>query len=252
MDFHSELPKLAKKQFFMERYKIMYKMNAISSFSKNYLAYDKKEQKFVHIKQCWTQNEAEYLNEVNMLNTVYNNRYHLVDHFTKDSVHYIITNFCIHGDLFEMLLGYNNIEKSDISLTIILYNMALEVKKLHKANIVHRDIKFENFLVTNADNNEIAICDFGSAAFIGKSILHDYVGTKDYMAPEVKKRTGHSFPADIYSLGVCFKYAIEKIYDRPPRFLYELSKHMLKEDPSERPTIFDVVDEFLKYLNYNH
>ncbi len=58
---------------------------------------------------------------------------------------------------------------------------------LHSRDIVHRDIKLENILISNT--GEVKICDFGVSCFLGKSDknrqIYDCCGTPAYMAPEV-------------------------------------------------------------------
>jgi serine/threonine protein kinase len=45
--------------------------------------------------------------------------------------------------------------------TVLAYNLLCAVKFLHSCNIIHRDLKLENILVTS--HMEVKICDFGLA-----------------------------------------------------------------------------------------
>lgn len=49
--------------------------------------------------------------------------------------------------------------------------------------IVHRDIKLENILLSNEGN--IVLCDFGFAEMTSQPLVKRFVGTQQYMAPEV-------------------------------------------------------------------
>jgi len=77
---------------------------------------------------------------------------------------------------------------------------ALEVA--HKNNLIHRDIKPQNIIVTSDGN--IKITDFG----IAKSLIEDntktlnILGTAYYISPEQAQGKILSYSTDIYSLGV--------------------------------------------------
>lgn len=52
------------------------------------------------------------------------------------------------------------------------------------AKIVHRDIKADNLLIS--ENDELKIADFGISSFYEEDdYLHDDIGTRYYMAPEM-------------------------------------------------------------------
>ena len=81
---------------------------------------------------------------------------------------------------------------------------------VHRANVVHRDVKPTNILV--ADDGSIFLVDFGIARIAGDASLtgQAIVGTLDFLAPE-RFRSGYTVgpPADIWALGVTFYYALE-------------------------------------------
>jgi serine/threonine-protein kinase len=59
------------------------------------------------------------------------------------------------------------------------------MSELHAANIIHRDIKPGNILLSTS--GELKIADFELAKFFGGSIvqLHSLAGTLEYMSPEM-------------------------------------------------------------------
>ena len=69
---------------------------------------------------------------------------------------------------------------------------------LHSHNIIHRDIKCANVLVDR--HGAIKLADFGCAKE-ALSVLQSYYGTSGWVAPEVRKKRGYNFFADIWSLG---------------------------------------------------
>ena len=70
----------------------------------------------------------------------------------------------------------------------------------HAQNIVHRDIKPDNIMITDSDT--VRLIDFGlSKASRNNKNLTTVAGTPYYMAPEVLEGS-YSQKADIWSLGV--------------------------------------------------
>ncbi|KAL7210469.1 hypothetical protein ACSBR1_031927 [Camellia fascicularis] len=93
--------------------------------------------------------------------------------------------------------------------------LLLGVEYLHRNGIMHRDIKGANILVDN--KGCIKLADFGAskkvvelATMTGAKSMK---GTPYWMAPEVILQTGHSFSADIWSVGCTI---IEMATGKPP------------------------------------
>ena len=125
------------------------------------------------------------------------------------------------GDLFNYVYSIN---KSVESFIDIIYKMTKSISYLHENNLVHLDIKLENFLYKiNKEGVEVKITDFGTVEFEG-TVLNKIRGTKTTIAPEflnkfyIYKNGNEKYivnengryivnkKADIFSLGVCFLY----------------------------------------------
>ncbi|XP_010480210.1 PREDICTED: mitogen-activated protein kinase kinase kinase 2 [Camelina sativa] len=81
--------------------------------------------------------------------------------------------------------------------------LLLGLEYLHRHAIMHRDIKGANILVDN--QGCIKLADFGASKQVAElatiSGAKSMKGTPYWMAPEVILQTGHSFSADIWSVG---------------------------------------------------
>lgn len=80
--------------------------------------------------------------------------------------------------------------------------MVLAIGHLHQKGYAHRDLKLENFMVT--EDGYIQLIDFGlSKKLTGKDMTQ--VGTPMYMPPEMyKKGTKHSYAVDWWEMGIVF------------------------------------------------
>ena len=111
-------------------------------------------------------------------------------------------------DLFTLLKdysdGYQRLKVSKVKKIMLDILNALDY--LHnKKKIVHRDLKLDNILITNIDNPDAVLCDFGQAKLIGDANFSGMIyGTKGYVSPEIKmqKRPFDSRKNDMYCLGV--------------------------------------------------
>ena len=87
-----------------------------------------------------------------------------------------------------------------------LAELVVAVQSLHSRRVLHRDIKAMNIMID--DEGHIVLIDFGLSWYFLEASDTDEVpltfcggGTPGFQAPEVTARTGHSFPADWFSVG---------------------------------------------------
>mmetsp|Transcript_7677 Transcript_7677/g.19376 ORF Transcript_7677/g.19376 Transcript_7677/m.19376 type:complete len:615 (-) Transcript_7677:44-1888(-) len=72
---------------------------------------------------------------------------------------------------------------------------------LHSLKIAHRDLKNMNVMLTI--EGCVKIIDFGLAADLSHGPVLQMVGSPFWMPPEMIRMEYHSFPADVWSFGIC-------------------------------------------------
>lgn len=83
----------------------------------------------------------------------------------------------------------------------ILIQTSRALAYIHANNIVHRDVKSHNVLMTDEFN--VKLCDFGLAKYKRSlNIGHgQFSGTPSYMAPELFNKKPYSEKVDIFAFG---------------------------------------------------
>ena len=169
---------------------------------------------------------------------------------------WIIMEYCAGGSL-RSLLRPGKIDEKYIG--VIMRELLVALKVIHKDNVIHRDIKAANVLITN--EGQVKLCDFGVAAQLNQTSLRrqTMAGTPYWMAPEViMEGVYYDTKVDIWSLGItayeiatgnppyCDVEALRAmqliIKSKPPRLeecnytpqLKEFIALCLDEDPQER------------------
>ena len=112
---------------------------------------------------------------------------------------YLVLEYVQGGELYHLLTRTGYIEPYDAR--IYACEMVSALVYLHANNIVFRDLKPENVLITPAGH--VKLTDFGFAKVLGQGErTFTLCGTPEYLAPEVITSTGHSFECDWWALGV--------------------------------------------------
>lgn len=119
---------------------------------------------------------------------------------TKDQISLVME--CMEGgELFDRVTAKRKFLENDAAEAVNM--MLLAVNYLHSHDVVHRDIKLENFLYEKSDTNHLKLIDFGfSKIFKEKNVKMDLsCGTLAYVAPEVLLKS-YTSQCDLWSVGV--------------------------------------------------
>lgn len=99
-------------------------------------------------------------------------------------------------------------------IVVVVREMLLALAYLHRMNVIHRDLKAANVLITAI--GKVMLCDFGVSALLvtSQSKRNTLVGTPYWMAPEVAQPIpAYDTKADIWSLGITI---YEMVTGSPP------------------------------------
>lgn len=125
----------------------------------------------------------------------------ILDVGTQDDINYIVMEY-VKGKTLKQLIRENG--KIDSQKTI---EYAIQITKAldcaHRNNIIHRDVKPQNILVT--EDNIIKVTDFGIAKSTDSHTITNtsrILGSAHYFSPEQAKGNYVDYRTDIYSLGI--------------------------------------------------
>ena len=121
--------------------------------------------------------------------------------YEDSDCYYLVLEYCEGGDLVKLVEKTRGLDES-LSKKFF-WQAATAVNYLHYFGIVHRDIKLDNFLLTDDSrtDSDLRLIDFGFATHFRDQTLSSSIGTASYVAPEVLKRS-YSKECDVWSLGV--------------------------------------------------
>ncbi|OJT04188.1 Serine/threonine-protein kinase ATG1 [Trametes pubescens] len=158
---------------------------------------------------------------------------------------YLIMEFCAGGDLANYIKKRGRVEGleyvpspgaaptyyphpkhgglSEIVVRSFLRQLARAIKFLRQRNLIHRDIKPQNLLLTPAGPDEysrghphgvpvLKVADFGFARFLPSAMMAETLcGSPLYMAPEILGYQKYDSKADLWSVGaVLYEMAVGK------------------------------------------
>lgn len=117
---------------------------------------------------------------------------------------YIVMEALLGGELLPRLT--NALKYSERDVAKLAVSMLSATAFCHRLNMVHRDLKAENFVfsVDGDGQLELKLTDFGITYFStdANSVCYAMTGSPLYLAPEVFHRQPYSYAVDLWSLGV--------------------------------------------------
>ena len=130
---------------------------------------------------------------------------------------WLVMEYCGGGSVAD-LLRFRALKENEIAF--VLFETLKGLNHLHLQNIIHRDLKSANLLLT--DQGIVKVADFGVSKILlnGSIKTKTFVGTPHWMAPEIIQGKEYDSRCDMWSVGIV---GIELAEQHPPK--YEINMH---------------------------
>ena len=192
------------------------------------------------------QNEIRFtqvLRERNILSQL-QNPFLVSLHYAFETTNYycLVIDLCTGGELFYYLQKIQSFKMTNGK--ILFAEVVLAIEFLHKNNILYRDLKPENILVD--ERGHLKLTDFGLCKhhFKKRDRAESFVGSPEYMSPEILLGKPYGFSVDFYTLGVLL---YEMLVGLPPHY-NEDKMQMYKDITSKKPIIPPLMKDEIKSL----
>jgi len=127
----------------------------------------------------------------------------------KKSV-YLVMEMCFGGELHDRIIDESG-HFTEVQAAISMEQMVCALRYMHANQVIHRDVKPQNFVFMTKDpieQNVLKIIDFGvSRSFSVGQVLKTKVGTPLYMAPQVLAGK-YDQMSDMWSIGVIMYFML--------------------------------------------
>lgn len=239
---------------------------------------EQKHQDNNYINYCEV-NFLETMNHINILK-VYEHGLGILETPSglKYQAHYIIMDYLNHGSLLSQVEG--NMGFGEDYGRLIFFQLLDGIEAIHNSNIVHRDIKLDNIMLSGNDYT-LKFVDFGFATEKSNGYLTTFLGTPNYAAPEIHLKQPYlGVYEDIFSLGVTlfiivtghlpfllplpndplYQYIVWNDYInywrkrniKVSHSFMELFDNLISFDPSQRPSISEIKkSKWMQETNWN-
>uniref|UniRef100_A0A8C2F3T5 non-specific serine/threonine protein kinase n=1 Tax=Cyprinus carpio TaxID=7962 RepID=A0A8C2F3T5_CYPCA len=216
----------------------------------------------------------DVMNEISILSILHhNNIIAYFNHFMDKNTLLIELEYCNGGNLCEKINQQKGVLFKEEVVVWYLYQITAAVAHIHKAGVLHRDIKTLNIFLTKT--NLIKLGDYGLAKKLDSesSMAETCVGTPYYMSPELCQGVKYNFKSDIWAMGcvlfemltltrtfdatnplnLCVKivqgnWTMEINSEIYTSDLIKLVYECLDQDPEKRPTAEQILEQQKQFL----
>uniref|UniRef100_A0A8C7R3V8 non-specific serine/threonine protein kinase n=1 Tax=Oncorhynchus mykiss TaxID=8022 RepID=A0A8C7R3V8_ONCMY len=165
--------------------------------------------------------------------------------YLREHTAWLVMEYCL-GSASDVLEVHKN-PLQEMEIAAITHGALQGLAYLHSHNMIHRDIKAGNILLT--EPGQVKLADFGSASIA--SPANSFVGTPYWMAPEVilaMDEGQYDGKVDVWSLGIT---CVELAERKPPLFNMNAMSALYHIAQNESPTLqsSDWTDYFRNFVD---
>uniref|UniRef100_A0A673BN12 non-specific serine/threonine protein kinase n=1 Tax=Sphaeramia orbicularis TaxID=375764 RepID=A0A673BN12_9TELE len=151
--------------------------------------------------------------------------------YLREHTAWLVMEYCL-GSASDLLEVHKK-PLQELEIAAITHGALQGLAYLHSHNMIHRDVKAGNILLT--EPGQVKLADFGSASIA--SPANSFVGTPYWMAPEVilaMDEGQYDGKVDVWSLGIT---CIELAERKPPLFNMNAMSALYHIAQNESPTL---------------
>ncbi|MED6267708.1 Serine/threonine-protein kinase TAO1 [Characodon lateralis] len=165
--------------------------------------------------------------------------------YLREHTAWLVMEYCL-GSASDLLEVHKK-PLQEVEIAAITHGALQGLAYLHSHNMIHRDVKAGNILLT--EPGQVKLADFGSASIA--SPANSFVGTPYWMAPEVilaMDEGQYDGKVDVWSLGIT---CIELAERKPPLFNMNAMSALYHIAQNESPTLQSIewTDYFRNFID---
>lgn len=170
-----------------------------------------------------------------------------VGHEVEGNIDYFVMEY-VNGKTLKDLIVYNGKLGYSTAISIAI-QIAKALECAHKNNIIHRDVKPQNILVT--ESGLVKVTDFGIAKSSTSATITNtttIMGSAHYLSPEQAKGTFIDLRSDIYSLGIVLYEMVTGVLPFNGESPVTIALKHIQSEATEPKTINSAIPDSLNKL----
>jgi len=199
-------------------------------------------------------NQAIFVREVDLLQQLsHENIIRFYDFYEDIHFLYVVMELCKGGEVFAKIVEMKRFSEKNAAL--LAQQMLRALNYIHDLKIAHRDIKAENFMLSEPSvTSAVKMIDFGMATkFKQDQVLTELCGSPHYLSPElIGQKYNHL--ADIWAFGVLLYLLMYGHYPYDAKHPRDIMVKILTEPikwTSKAKLSKEAIDFLTKLLEHN-
>ena len=128
----------------------------------------------------------------------------------KNNSLWLIIEYCSFGSTIDLMLAMNRMY-TEVEVATIIKMVLQGLIMIHEKNLIHRDIKGANILLS--EDGYAKLGDFGVGTKLEEDFRKSKKGSPYWMSPQVIRKDNYDNKTDIWSLGIT---CLELVQGEPP------------------------------------